>query len=176
VVPDDGQIAQMIGCEFCARHIPLLTEIPEEIKVACALPEWDHSDPRARGALRYTRTLTLDDGRDTQVYAELEEHFSYAEIVELVAFSCLTAGVDRMGKSVANEPHAGEVVPDGAMSITAEPGPPEGQLRGARTMEAGTPHTLTRRARVSTYRSSESRTSLTRGAYTARPRPTGRRG
>jgi len=115
----------MIGCEFCARHISLLTEIPEEIKVACALSEWDHSDPRTREALRYARALMLDDGRETQVYAELEEHFSYAEIVELVASFCLTAGVDRMGKSLANEPHAGNVVPDGAMSSIAEPGHPK---------------------------------------------------
>ncbi len=111
------QIAQMIGCEFCARQISPLAEISEDLKVACARPDWEHPDPRTRAALHYARTLTLDDGRDNEVYAELREHFSSAEIVELAAFFCLTAGGNRMAKSWAIEPHVGDVIPEGVMSI-----------------------------------------------------------
>jgi len=42
-------------------------------------------------ALHYARTLTLDDGRDAEVYAELKKFYSYSEIIELSAFFCLTA-------------------------------------------------------------------------------------
>jgi alkylhydroperoxidase family enzyme len=111
------QIAQMIGCEFCARQTSPLAEISDDLKLACALPEWEHPDPRTRAAMHYARTLTLDDGRDAEVYAELHEHFSYAEIVELAAFFCLTAGGNRMAKSWAIEAHVGNVIPDGALSI-----------------------------------------------------------
>jgi alkylhydroperoxidase family enzyme len=111
------QIAQMIGCEFCARQVSPLAEIPDDVKVACALPDWEHPDPRTRAALHYARTLTLDDGRDEEVYAELHAHFSYAEIVELAAFFCLTMGGNRMAKSWAIEPHVGDVIPDGVLSI-----------------------------------------------------------
>ncbi len=111
------QIAQMIGCEFCARQISPLAEIDEETKLSCALPNWEHPDPRTRAALHYARTLTLDDGRDEEVYAELREHYTYAEIVELAAFFCLTMGGNRMAKSWGIEPHVGDVIPEGVMSI-----------------------------------------------------------
>jgi alkylhydroperoxidase family enzyme len=111
------QIAQMIGCEFCARQVSPLAEIPDDMKAACALPNWEHPDPRTRAALHLARTLTLDDGRDAEVYAELREHFSYSEIVELGAFFCLTAGGNRMAKSWAIEPEVGGVIPEEAMSI-----------------------------------------------------------
>ena len=111
------QIAQMIGCEFCARQVSPLAEIDEETKLACALPGWEHPDPRTRAALHYARTLTLDDGRDEEVYAELAEHYSPAEIVELAAFFCLTMGGNRMAKSWGIEPHVGGVIPEEAMSI-----------------------------------------------------------
>jgi alkylhydroperoxidase family enzyme len=113
------QIAQMIGCEFCARQTsPLAASISEEEKTNCALPNWEHPDPRTRAALHYARTLTLDDGRDNQVYEELKKYYSNAEIIELAAFFCLTAGGNRMAKSWRIEPH-GEVsaIPEGAMSI-----------------------------------------------------------
>jgi alkylhydroperoxidase family enzyme len=111
------QIAQMIGCEFCARQISPLAEIDEETKLSCALPNWEHPDPRTRAALHYARTLTLDDGRDEEVYEELKEHYTYAEIIELAAFFCLTMGGNRMAKSWGIEPHAGDVIPEGVMSI-----------------------------------------------------------
>jgi alkylhydroperoxidase family enzyme len=113
------QVAQMIGCEFCARQTsPLAASITEEEKTSCALPNWEHPDPKTRAALHYARTLTLDDGRDEQVYEELKKYYSNAEIIELSAFFCLTAGGNRMAKSWSIEPH-GEVsaIPARAMSI-----------------------------------------------------------
>ncbi len=113
------QIAQMIGCEFCARQTsPLAESLTEEERNSCALPDWDHPDPKTRVALRYARTLTLDDGRDEEVYAELRKFYTNAEIIEMAAFFCLTAGGNRMAKSWSIEPH-GEVsaIPPGAMSI-----------------------------------------------------------
>jgi alkylhydroperoxidase family enzyme len=113
------QIAQIIGCEFCARQIsPLAPSITEEEKRSCALPNWEHPDPKTRAALHYARTLTLDDGRDKEVYADLKKFYSNAEIIELSAFFCLTAGGNRMAKSWSIEAH-GEVpaIPAAAMSI-----------------------------------------------------------
>jgi alkylhydroperoxidase family enzyme len=113
------QIAQMIGCEFCARQTsPLAASITEEEKTSCALPNWEHPDPKTRAALHYARTLTLDDGRDKEVYESLKKYYSNPEIIELAAFFCLTAGGNRMAKSWSIEPH-GEVsaIPAGVMSI-----------------------------------------------------------
>ena len=113
------QIAQMIGCEFCARQTsPLAASITEEEKTSCALPNWEHPDPKTRAALHYARTLTLDDGRDQEVYEELKKYYSTAEIIELAAFFCLTAGGNRMAKSWSIEPHAEiSAIPAGVMSI-----------------------------------------------------------
>ena len=113
------QIAQMVGCEFCARQIsPLAASITKEEKLNCALPNWEHPDCKTRAALHYARTLTLDDGRDEEVYAELRKFYSNAEIIELSAFFCLTAGGNRMAKSWSIEPHDEiSAVPAGAMSI-----------------------------------------------------------
>jgi alkylhydroperoxidase family enzyme len=116
------QIAQIVGCEFCARQTsPLAPSITEEEKRSCALPNWEHPDPKTRAALHYARTLTLDDGRDKEVYAELKKFYNNAEIIELSAFFCLTAGGNRMAKSWSIEAH-GEVpaIPRGAMSIHGE--------------------------------------------------------
>jgi len=119
------QIAQIVGCEFCARQTsPLASSITEEEKMSCALPNWEHPDPKTRAALHYARTLTLDDGRDKEVYAELKNFYSNAEIIELSAFFCLTAGGNRMAKSWGIEAH-GEVpaIPKGAMSIHGDEEP-----------------------------------------------------
>jgi len=112
------QIAQMIGCEFCSRQTSLPAGITDEEKLSCALADWEHPDPRTRAALHYARTLTLDDGRDREVYEELHQHYSNAEIIELAAFFMLTMGGNRMAKSWTIEPH-GETsaIPDGAMSV-----------------------------------------------------------
>jgi alkylhydroperoxidase family enzyme len=117
------QIAQMVGCEFCAsQKSPSASSITDEAVQNCALPDWEHSDPKTRAALHYARTLTLDDGRDAEVYSELRQHYSASEIVELSAFFCLTMGGNRMAKSWAIEPH-GDVsaIPVGAMSIHDPP-------------------------------------------------------
>lgn len=114
------QIAQMIGCEFCARQLAAGTEeliSTEEIQ-SCALPHWEHPDAKTRAALHYARTLTLDDGRDDEVYEELRQHFADAEVIELAAFFCLTMGGNRMAKSWRIEPHSDQSpIPEGAMSI-----------------------------------------------------------
>ena len=116
------QIAQIIGCEFCARQIsPLAASITQAEKMSCALPNWDHPDPKTRAALHYARTLTLDDGRDAEVYTELRNFYTNAEIIELSAFFCLTAGGNRMAKSWSIEPHGMvSAIPEGAMSIHQE--------------------------------------------------------
>lgn len=114
------QIAQMIGCEFCARQTSpqAAAYITEEEKRSCALPDWEHPDPKTRAALHYARTLTLDDGRDVEVFQELRKFYSDAEIVELAAFFCLTAGGNRMAKSFGLEPAGDEsAIPAGATSI-----------------------------------------------------------
>src|SRR4029077_17038999 len=78
------QIAQMIGCEFCARQTsPLAASITEEGKRSWPLTTWEPPDPKTRAALHYARTLTLDDGRDKQVYEELKKYYSNAEVIEL---------------------------------------------------------------------------------------------
>ncbi len=112
------QIAQMIGCDFCARQLsPRAESITEEEIHSCALPNWEHPDPKTRAALHYARTLTLDDGRDAEVYAELRQHYTEAEIVEMSAFFCLTAGGNRMAHSWGIEPREQSSIPDGVMSI-----------------------------------------------------------
>ena len=113
------QIAQIVGCEFCARQIsPLAASITQEEKMSCALPNWEHPDPKTRAALHYARALTLDDGRDAEVYEDLRKFYTNAEIIELSAFFCLTAGGNRMAKSWSIEPHgASSAIPEGAMSI-----------------------------------------------------------
>src|SRR6202045_373036 len=113
------QIAQMIGCEFCARQTsPLAASITEEEKTNCALPNWEHPDPKTRAALHYARTLTLDDGRDKEVYEGLKKYYTDAEIIELSAFFCLTAGGNRMAKSWSIDTHGeAPAIPENAMSI-----------------------------------------------------------
>jgi alkylhydroperoxidase family enzyme len=112
------QIAQMIGCDFCARQrSPLAESLTDEEIQSCALPNWEHPDAKTRAALHYARTLTLDDGRDDEVYAELRRYYTPAEVVELAAFFCLTAGGNRMAKSWGIEPRAESSIPAGVMSI-----------------------------------------------------------
>jgi len=112
-------IAQMIGCDFCARQkSPLAINLTTEEIQSCALPNWEHPDPRTRAALHYARTLVLDDGMDAAVYVELKKYYTLAEIVELAAFFCLTAGGNRMAKSWNIEPHGqASTIPTGVMSI-----------------------------------------------------------
>jgi alkylhydroperoxidase family enzyme len=117
------QIAQIVGCEFCAAQTSPPAHISEEERTSCALPDWEHPEPRTRAALHYARTLTLDDGRDDEVYEELRRSYSEAEIVELAAFFMLTMGGNRMAKSWDIEPH-GDIsrIPADAMSIPGTAG------------------------------------------------------
>lgn len=121
------QIAQMIQCEYCARQqSELAPDITEEEIQNCALPSFEHPDPRTRAALHYARTITRMDGREAEVYAELKEHFSLSDIVEMGAFFTLTAGGNRMVKSWGVQPQEAEeqawheaeaALPAGAMSM-----------------------------------------------------------
>jgi alkylhydroperoxidase family enzyme len=112
------QIAQMIGCEFCSKQTSPAAGISDEEKMSCALPHWEHPDPPTRAALHYARTLTLDDGRDAEVYAELAQYYSRSEIIELAAFFMLTMGGNRMAKSWSIEPHdEASAIPAGVMSV-----------------------------------------------------------
>ena len=112
------QIAQMIGCDFCARQrSPLAASLTDEEIQSCALPHWEHPDAKTRVALHYARTLTLDDGRDEEVYEELRRHYTESEIIELAAFFALTAGGNRMAKSWGIDPKEKRSIPDGVMSI-----------------------------------------------------------
>jgi alkylhydroperoxidase family enzyme len=117
------QIAQIVGCEFCAAQTSPPAGISEQERLSCALPDWDHDDARTRAALHYARTLTLDDGRDDEVYQELRGCYDDAEIVELAAFCMLTMGGNRMAKSWGIEPHGQTSnIPAGAMSIPGSAG------------------------------------------------------
>jgi alkylhydroperoxidase family enzyme len=112
------QIAQMIGCEFCARQTSPVAHITDVERLSCALPNWEHPDAMTRAALHFARTLTLDDGRDMEVYRELHEYYSSAEIIELSAFFMLTMGGNRMAKSWAIEPDEDvSAIPQGVMSL-----------------------------------------------------------
>lgn len=112
------QIAQMVGCEFCSRQTSPSADIGEVERLSCALPDWEHPDPMTRAALHFARTLTLDDGRDAEVYAELKQCYSLSAIVELSAFFMLTMGGNRLAKSWAIEPEDGvSAIPAGVLSV-----------------------------------------------------------
>ncbi len=115
------QIAQMIGCEFCARQTSPPASITDEERLSCALPNWEHPDAATRAALHLARTLVLDDGRDDEVYSELRIHYNESDIVELCAFFMLTMGGNRMAKSWGIERHADGIssIPVGVMSVKA---------------------------------------------------------
>ena len=56
--------------------------------------------PRQKAALRYTSMLVWDpEGADDELWTELREHFSDAQIVELGSFVCLTYGQQRVIKT-----------------------------------------------------------------------------
>jgi AhpD family alkylhydroperoxidase len=105
-------IAQLLGCDFCAeqRSVRALEEGLDESQAAvCAMPDFNHPDPRARAALRYARALVLDapgdDGRAFDaVYAELRQVFSDAEIVELGCFAAIAIGGVKLSRSLQIEP------------------------------------------------------------------------
>lgn len=105
-------ISQLMGCDFCAnqRSVKALQEgLDEDDAVACALPDFNHPDPRTRAALRYARALVLDtpadDGSNFDVvYAELRSVFSDAEVVELGCFAAIAIGGVKLSRSLRIEP------------------------------------------------------------------------
>ena len=105
-------IAQLLGCEFCAdqRSVKALEQgLDEAHAQACALPEFNHPDPRVRAALRYARALTLDSPADDgsafdPVYEELRSVFTDGEIVELGCFAAIAIGGVKLSRSLRIEP------------------------------------------------------------------------
>lgn len=83
--------------------------LDEDDARACALPGFDHPDPRTRAAVRYARALVLDapgdDGSQFDaVYAELRSVFSDAEVVELGCFAAIAIGGVKLSRSLRIEP------------------------------------------------------------------------
>jgi AhpD family alkylhydroperoxidase len=105
-------IAQLLGCDFCAdqRSVRALEEgLDEDMAASCAMPDFDHPDPRVRAALRFARELTLDrpadDGsRFDGVYADLREVFDDAEVVELGCFAAIAIGGVKLSRSLRIDP------------------------------------------------------------------------
>jgi AhpD family alkylhydroperoxidase len=103
-------VSTLLGCEFCAAQrskVALDEGLSEEDAQACALPDFNHPDPRTRAALRFARALTLDSPADPvdwdPVYAELHDVFDDDEIVELGCFSAIAVGGVKLSRSL-NEP------------------------------------------------------------------------
>jgi len=66
--------AAVVGCEFCA---------------SLGEPKSEYTDKREALAVAFAKTVAEDHRRvDKQTFAELREHFSAEEIVELVATAC----------------------------------------------------------------------------------------
>jgi AhpD family alkylhydroperoxidase len=103
-------ISELLGCGFCAdqRSVLAVEEgLDEHDAKACALPDFDHPEPRVRAALRFARALTLDRPGHEQdwdaVYEELRQVYSSAEIVELGCFAAIAVGGVKLSRSL-NEP------------------------------------------------------------------------
>jgi AhpD family alkylhydroperoxidase len=102
-------IAQLLDCTFCAdQRSVVATEqgLSEEDAAACALPAFNHPDPRVRAALRYARALTLEQDPDAfdDVYRELREVFDDAEVVELGCFAAIAIGGVILSRSLRIDP------------------------------------------------------------------------
>jgi alkylhydroperoxidase family enzyme len=94
-------IAKLLGCEFCAtqRSIPAMEAgLSEDVIAVCDMPDFNHPDPRTRAAVRLARTLTLDDGREAEVFAELRQVYSLAETVELCTYFADACGAIKLAK------------------------------------------------------------------------------
>ena len=103
-------ISELLGCGFCADQRSVLAVaggLREADAQACALPDFDHPDPRVRAALRFARAMTLDrpgaEQNWDEVYDELREVYSSAEIVELGCFAAIAIGGVKFSRSL-NEP------------------------------------------------------------------------
>jgi alkylhydroperoxidase family enzyme len=104
-------IAQLLGCQFWAdqRSVMALDHgLEENDAQACALPEFDHPDPRTAATLRFACALVLessgDDGSAFDViYADLRSVFGDAEIVALGCAAIAIGGV-KLSRSPRIEP------------------------------------------------------------------------
>ncbi len=102
-------ISQLLGCAFCAdqRSVVALEEgLDESDALACALPDFDHADPRVRAALRYARALVreTDPAAFDDVYADLRSVYTDAEIVELGCFAAIAIGGVILSRSLQIDP------------------------------------------------------------------------
>lgn len=101
-------VAQLLGCSFCStqRSTQAVQEgLSEEAIATCALPDFQHPNPRVRAALRLARELALDDAtkdpaRFDAVYAELHEVFDNEEIMEIAGICVLFVGGTRLARSL----------------------------------------------------------------------------
>lgn len=100
-------ISTLLGCSFCAKQLSVLAleeGLDEETAASCAMPDFNHPDPRTRAALRFARAFTLDrPGVPTDwdsVYAELREVFDLDEIVELGCFAAIAVGGVKLSRSL----------------------------------------------------------------------------
>jgi len=103
-------ISQLLGCGFCAdqRSVSAVEAgLDESDAQACALPDFDHPEPRVRAALRFARAMTIDRPGNEQnwdeIYEELGQVYSSAEIVELGCFAAIAIGGVKLSRSL-NEP------------------------------------------------------------------------
>jgi alkylhydroperoxidase family enzyme len=61
--------------------------------------------PRERAALRYAEKLAVDHQKvDDALWAELRQHFSEAEVIELTAHTTLYIGFGRFNEIVGLDP------------------------------------------------------------------------
>ena len=105
-------ISELLGCGFCANQrsvVAVEDGLDEHDAQSCALPDFNHPEPRVRAALRFARALTLDRPGSEQdwdaVYGELSQFYSPAEIVELGCFAAIAIGGVKLSRSL-NEPGA----------------------------------------------------------------------
>ena len=103
-------ISTLLGCGFCGeqRSVLALEEgLDETDAQACALPDFNHSDPRVRAALRFVRAFVLDGpGVPTDwdaIYSELRSVYDEAEIVELGCFAAIAVGGVKLSRSLNEE-------------------------------------------------------------------------
>ena len=94
---------------FCADQRSVLAQeqgLDETDAQRCALPAYDHPDPRVRAALRYARALALerDPAAFDEVYAELRRVFDDAEVVELGCFAAIAIGGVTLSRSLQIDP------------------------------------------------------------------------
>jgi alkylhydroperoxidase family enzyme len=69
--------AAQVGCSFCASF---------------GDPKPEHTDPREEVAVRLARTIADDPKTvDDALFAELRQHFTEEELVELVALICMVS-------------------------------------------------------------------------------------